>query len=116
RLPRVERIDGRTADYFWVRAGAGYRQLLSFVFKTAFERVPTVREWQVVQEDRNRLQVRVELQPGAPPDTGPVTNAVRHQLAATGLADEVGFEVEFVPRIDPDPATGKLRRIVSRVG
>src|SRR5262245_46146503 len=26
RLPRVERIDGRTADYFWVRARTGYRQ------------------------------------------------------------------------------------------
>ena len=117
RLPRVGRIDGRTADYFWVRAGAGYRQLLSFVFKTAFEAVPgDVREWQVVQEERNRLRVRLEPHPGASPDPDRVTRALRHQLGQAGLADEVQFEVEFVPHLEPDPSTGKLRRIVSRAG
>src|SRR5207237_9803541 len=65
RLPRVASMEGRTADYFWVRAGETYRQLLSFVFKPAFESVPGVREWQAVQEDRNRVRVRVEPLPGA---------------------------------------------------
>jgi hypothetical protein len=27
RLPRVERVDGRSADFFWVRDGSGYRPL-----------------------------------------------------------------------------------------
>jgi phenylacetate-CoA ligase len=116
RLPRVERIDGRTADYFWVRAGGAYRQLLSFVFKTAFESVPGVREWQVIQEERNSLRVRVEMLPGASPDAEQVLGALRHQLGAVGLAEAVQVEVEFVPRLGPDPTTGKLRRVVSLVG
>jgi hypothetical protein len=90
--------------------------LLSFVFKTAFEAVPEVREWQVVQEERNRLRMRVELQPGASLDATKVSQAVSHHLAAAGLADDVRFEVVFIPRLEPDPVTGKLRRIVSRVG
>jgi hypothetical protein len=94
----------------------GYRQLLSFVFKTAFEAVPVVREWQVVQEEQSRLRVRLELQPGAAPDADPVSQAQRNQLAAAGLATDVSFAVEFVPRLAPDRATGKLRRIVSRTG
>jgi phenylacetate-coenzyme A ligase PaaK-like adenylate-forming protein len=116
RLPRVERIDGRTADYFWVSSRGGYRQLLSFVFKTAFEVVPEVREWQVVQEERNRLRVRLEVQPNTRPDAGRVSNVLKHQLDQTGLGGEVDFEVEFVPRLESDPSTGKLWRIVSRVG
>ena len=116
RLPRIERIDGRTADYFWVRAGGTYRQLLSFVFKTAFERLPAVRDWQVVQKERNRLRVRAELQPGAEPNAEEAAQTLQHQLAEAGLADDVHFEVEFVPRLEPDPSTGKLRRLVSAVG
>jgi hypothetical protein len=99
-----------------VRASGGYRPLLSFVFKTAFEAVPEVREWQVVQEERNRLRVRLELQPGPSPDAGRVSRALRHQLGQAGVGEEVEAEVEFVPRLDPDPSTGKLRRLLSRVG
>src|SRR5207302_5972505 len=45
QLPRLEEIGGRTADYFWVRENGHYRQVLSFVFKTAFEAVHEAREW-----------------------------------------------------------------------
>lgn len=116
RLPRIASIDGRTADYFWVRSGGTYRQLLSFVFKTAFEAVPGVREWQAIQEDRNRVRVRVEPLPGARLDPSRCREAVRRQLESQGLGDDLEVEVEVVPRLGFDPATGKLRRVVSRVG
>jgi phenylacetate-coenzyme A ligase PaaK-like adenylate-forming protein len=115
RLPRIAGIDGRTADYFWVRTGETYRQLLSFVFKTAFEAVPGVREWQVIQEDRNRIRVRLEPLPGAGPDPSRCRELLRRLLESQGLGD-VEAEVEVVPRLGFDPATGKLRRIISRVG
>jgi len=115
RLPRVARIEGRTADYFWVRAGNGYRQLLSFVFKTAFEPLAGVREWQAVQEDRNRIRARLEPLPGASPDAARGRDLLKKQLTSQGLTD-VEAEVEVVPRIDVDPKTGKLRRLVSQVG
>ena len=86
------------------------------MFKTAFEAVPEVREWQVVQEERNRLRVRLEVQPNTRPDADRVSTVLRHQVDQTGLGGDVDFEVEFVPRLEADPSTGKLRRIVSRIG
>ncbi len=115
RLPRVASIDGRTADYFWVRAGGSYRQLLSFVFKTAFEALPEVLEWQVVQEERNRIRVRLEPRPGAHPDPSRCLEVLRRYLTSQGLGD-LDVEVEVVPRLGVDPVTGKLRRLVSQVG
>jgi phenylacetate-coenzyme A ligase PaaK-like adenylate-forming protein len=116
RLPRIASIDGRTADYFWVRAGGDYRQLLSFVFKTAFEALPGLREWQVIQEERNQLRVRLEPLPGAHPDPSRCLELLRGQLESKRLGGTLDIEVEVVPRLGVDPATGKLRRIISRVG
>jgi len=116
RLPRIASIDGRTADYFWIRAGDDYRQLLSFVFKTAFEGLPGLREWQVIQEERNRIHVRLEPLPGARPDQSRCLALLRHQLESQGLGDTLEIEVEVAPRLDVDPTTGKLRRIISHVG
>jgi phenylacetate-coenzyme A ligase PaaK-like adenylate-forming protein len=115
-LPRIAAIEGRTADYFWVRVGGGYRQLLSFVFKTAFEALPEVREWQVIQTDRNHLRVRVELFPDTHLDLAHCRELLHSPMAAQGLGEVVEVEVEVVPHLNADPATGKLRRIISEVG
>jgi phenylacetate-CoA ligase len=116
RLPRIASIDGRTADYFWIRVGDEYRQLLSFVFKTAFEALPEMREWQAIQEERNRIRIRLEPQPGARLDPSRGRELLRGQLESQGLGDTLEMEVEVVPRLGVDSATGKLRRIISRVG
>jgi phenylacetate-coenzyme A ligase PaaK-like adenylate-forming protein len=116
RLPRIASIDGRTADYFWIRAGGQYRQLLSFVFKTAFESLPGLLEWQVIQEERNRIRVRLEPLPGTHPDPARCLELLHRQLESQGLGGTVEMEVEVVPRLGVEHTTGKLRRIISRVG
>lgn len=60
RLPRIERVEGRSADFFWVRVGDDYRPLLAYPFQHALEFVRNIREWQAVQQDRNRILVRLE--------------------------------------------------------
>jgi phenylacetate-coenzyme A ligase PaaK-like adenylate-forming protein len=115
-LPRIAAIEGRTADYFWVRVGGGYRQLLSFVFKTAFEALPAVREWQVIQTERDRLRVRVELFPDTELDLPRCRELLHRTLAGQGLGEVLEVEIEVVPRLNADPTTGKLRRIISEVG
>jgi phenylacetate-coenzyme A ligase PaaK-like adenylate-forming protein len=116
RLPRVERIDGRTADTFWIEEAGHYRQLISSVFKNAFDYAREVREWQAVQEDRNRFLVRVELLPGASLDEPHLREALNRQLEMYRFRKVVSVRTEVVDRLGPDPNTGKFRRIVSRVG
>lgn len=116
RLPKVERVDGRAADFFWVRAGAGYRQLTTYPFQHALEYVRELREWQAVQRERNRVVVRLEPLPGATLDPARAHDRLTERLESVGLRGIVEFSLEVVPQIAPDPRTGKLRRLVSEVG
>jgi phenylacetate-coenzyme A ligase PaaK-like adenylate-forming protein len=116
RLPRVERVDGRSADFFWVKAGPGYRPLLAYPFQHAFEFLREVREWQAVQRDRNRFLVRLELLPGAAPDFARARQKLDERLETVGLRGELEVELEAAARLDWDPRTGKFRRLVSEVG
>jgi phenylacetate-coenzyme A ligase PaaK-like adenylate-forming protein len=114
RLPRIERIDGRASDFFWVSVGGRERQLLSHVFKNAFEFVNEIREWQVIQESRNSLRIRLEMLPGAPLPEPKVRHYLQEQLDLFHLNGELEFTFEETHRIDPDAGTGKIRRVVSQ--
>jgi phenylacetate-coenzyme A ligase PaaK-like adenylate-forming protein len=116
RLPRVERIDGRAADSFWVRDGQTYRLLINSVFKNAFDYIREVREWQAIQHSRNGVLLRVELLPGATLNESHAWRALDRQLALYGFQGLIDLRMEVAPRIDPDPATGKTRRIISLIG
>lgn len=116
RLPRVERIDGRSADSFWVHDGQGYRVLINSVFKNAFDYVREVREWQAVQYARNGVRLRVELLPGETLNEPHAWRALDRQLALYGFQGLIDVRLEVVPRIESDPATGKTRRIISLIG
>ncbi|QDV33539.1 phenylacetate--CoA ligase family protein [Tautonia plasticadhaerens] len=116
KFPRVERIDGRTADTFWIEEGGRYRQLISSVFKNAFDYAREVREWQAVQVDRNRFVVRIELLQEASLDGPHLWRALDRQLEMYRYRGVVSVSIEVVDRLGPDPTTGKFRRIVSLVG
>src|SRR5262249_30050802 len=116
RLPRVEKIDGRNADFFWVRSGSGYRSLLAYPFQHAFEYFRDVREWQAIQQGRNRILVRLELLPGGTLDLARARHKLDERLQTVGLRAELQVELEIVPRLDWDSRTGKFQRFVSHVG
>jgi phenylacetate-coenzyme A ligase PaaK-like adenylate-forming protein len=116
RLPRIERVDGRAADFFWVRVESGYRPLLAYPFQHALEYLRGVREWQAVQRGRNRFLLSLELLPGAALDRAEAWRRLDERLATVGLRGEVEVELEVVPRLDWDARTGKFRRLVSWEG
>lgn len=116
RLPRIARIEGRSADAFWVADGHGYRPMMGVVIKHALDHVREVREWQAVQEERNRVRLRLELLPGAGLDRGRVQEMLRRQLRMFDLDGLVDLDLEVVPRLQADVRTGKFRRLVSLVG
>jgi phenylacetate-CoA ligase len=116
RLPRVERIDGRAADVFWVQDGPRPRRLSANVFQLAFHHTREVRAWQAVQHERNRILLRIELLPGAAFDESHARRALDHQLELYGFRGLIRVDWEVVPRLAADPRTGKFRRILSLVG
>jgi phenylacetate-CoA ligase len=116
RLPRVERIEGRTADVFWIWDGSKYRQIVNCIFKNGFDYLHDVREWQAVQEGRNFVRVRMEPVPGTRVDLTRARSVLQRQLAMYGLLGILDVTVEPVSKLGPDPRTGKFRRIISQVG
>lgn len=116
RLPRVERIEGRTADVFWIWDGAQYRRLINALFKNGFDYLHDVREWQAVQEGRNAIRVRLEPVPGTRLDLSRVQSVLHRQLAMYGLLGLLDVTLEPAAKLAPDPRTGKFRRIISLVG
>jgi phenylacetate-CoA ligase len=113
RLPRVARIEGRNADVFWVKDGGRYRPIQSEVFIHAFDYAREVREWQAVQEERNRVRVRVELVPGARFNRDRAARMLRQQMQMFGLDGLLEVDLEPVPALASDPHTGKFQRIVT---
>jgi phenylacetate-coenzyme A ligase PaaK-like adenylate-forming protein len=116
RLPRIERIEGRSADTFWVRDGAGYRQLINSVFKNAFDYTREVREWQAVQTQRNTVAVKLELLPGAELDREHAWWSLNRQLEMYRFRGVVDVSLEVVPRLAAEGKSGKFKRMVSLVG
>jgi phenylacetate-coenzyme A ligase PaaK-like adenylate-forming protein len=116
RLPRIERIGGRSGEVFWVRSGEGYRTLSAYPFQHAFEFLRTVREWQATQADRNRIVVRFEMLPGQTLDVDRARSRLEERLALNGFGRELDIAFEVVPHLAIDPETGKFRRMVTRLG
>jgi phenylacetate-CoA ligase len=116
RLPRIERIGGRSGDVFWVRSGEGDRTLSAYPFQHAFEFLRCVREWQATQVERNRIVVRFELLPGATLDAERARSRLEDRLAVNGFGRELEIRFEIVPHLAIDPETGKFRRMVTRLG
>jgi len=114
RLPWIERIDGRPAEVFWI--GERKEQMVAgMVFKHAVEYLHQIREWQAVQLEPNRVEIRLELLPGAVLDQQTAEPIVVQKLEELGLPAQVKAAVRIVPSLSPDPVTGKFRRMISRI-
>jgi phenylacetate-coenzyme A ligase PaaK-like adenylate-forming protein len=115
RLPRIERVDGRTAEIFWTGVGKQRQYLTGVLFHTAVDSLHGVREWQAEQIALNRIVVRLEPLPGHQVSSEVASHALVHKLAELGLPAWVNLDVRIVERLSSDPATGKYRRMISLV-
>ena len=116
RMPRIEKIVGRAADFFWIHTATGFRPLTAYPFQHAFDYRREVREWQAEQVERNRIVVRLEPIPGATPDLVAARKRLDERLELTGLRQELDIRIESVPHLTTDAHTAKFRRMISRAG
>ncbi len=116
RLPKIAHVEGRAAEIFWVFDGAKHRMVHASLFHSVLDALGEIREWQAVQTERNRLEVRLELLPNSTfsADTGEGT--LRRMFQENGLPAEVVVDIRIVPYLAPDPVTNKFRRMQSEVG
>lgn len=116
RLPRVAHVEGRAAEIFWVYDGSQHRMVHAALFHSVIDALGEIREWQAVQRERNRLEVRLELLPNSKfaADSGEAT--LRRMFQEQGLPTQVTVDVRIVPHLAPDAVTNKFRRMLSEVG
>jgi phenylacetate-CoA ligase len=115
RLPRIDRIEGRSADIFWIGEANQSQFINGPILQVAADSLSEVREWQAVQKENNRIEISLELLPHSKLDLATVEHAYKRQLKDSGLSDDFIFDVKIVPLLAIDPVTGKFRRMVSQI-
>jgi len=114
-LPRIERIDGREAELFWVRDGDRDRFLSGILFHSAADSLHVIREWRAVQRSRNEIRIEVVLLPGTSLSSKTLEEQLTRRLYDIGLPRSVSLQVGIVDQLLPDPRTGKMRRMVTEL-
>lgn len=118
QTPRIEAVYGRNFDMLWVRMADGsFRHLHPQGVDAHITLVKGVKNYQVIQEDFNRLKVYILLDPDAneKETLGEVKKSLLHTLRETGVESAVLLDIMSVPDILRDPVSQKIRRIISRV-
>lgn len=112
------KVRGRTDDIFWVYDRDRQPVALPPIpFEAMLLDIDGIRQYQLVQEERDRLTVYFRPNPDA--DPAGVRDRIRGQferfLREKRLADCVRVNIEQVEEIQRDPKSGKIRQIYSRV-
>jgi phenylacetate-coenzyme A ligase PaaK-like adenylate-forming protein len=114
-LPLILKVEGRTDEVVWIRDGDRFRQVHPYVFVDALDDYPALGWYQVVQVERNRFILRAVPAPQRQLREDELRAVLERGLERFGLAGLVKFAIEITPDLAPDPKTGKLKRITSRV-
>jgi phenylacetate-coenzyme A ligase PaaK-like adenylate-forming protein len=112
------KVRGRTDDIFWVINRAGQPIALPPIpFEALFLDIEGLRQYQLVQVARNRLEIL--FRPAPEIDPSKLKQQLRDKfinyLQEKDLADIVRLEIKAVDKIERDPKTGKIRQIYSKV-
>ena len=108
-LPMLERIEGRIPDLIVAPDGTF---LVMHFFVVLFKNLQDVQRYQIVQDERERIRVRLVARPGA--DVGGIEDTIRR---AVGHATRGSLATDF-EWVDDIPLTGagKRRLVISKFG
>lgn len=113
-LPRIARIEGRSAEALWITDAAGrQRPLPGVLLHNAIDHLANVREWRATQTEPDRIRLELEFLSGSRSDID--VPALVARLRSSGLPDRVRVDVEAAECLAPDSRTGKFRRVVTHV-
>jgi phenylacetate-CoA ligase len=113
-LPLIAGIEGRDSDMFWIEGNEGVQPFPPAIFGEALQQISQIREYQLIQEDRNRFRILIEPLPGANVDRERAEKILHEQLEEYDLGREFQIELEVVERLMPKDGD-KFKRVVSKV-
>ncbi|NBX28966.1 hypothetical protein EBR04_00680 [bacterium] len=113
-MPRIARIEGRSAEAIWIKDPAGrQRPLPGVLLHDAIDALPGIREWRATQTAVDRIGLELQFLRGAGRDID--VPALVTRLRGGGLPEGVKVTVRTVAELRPDRSMSKLRRIIPRV-
>jgi phenylacetate-CoA ligase len=115
RLPLIAHVEGRAAEIFWIYDGQNHRMVHASLFHNVIDSLGEIREWQAIQRERNRLELRLELLPNSKFSVASDECALRRKFEESGLPSNVAIDLQIVPHLGPDPETNKFRRMQTEV-
>jgi phenylacetate-CoA ligase len=115
-LPLIQNVEGRTDEVVWIRANGRYKQVHPYVFVDVLDEYPAVGWYQVIQTERNRFLLRAEPAPGRNVSADELRGLFERGLRHYGLAGLIRLDIDITDDVAPDPRSGKLKRITSRIG
>jgi phenylacetate-CoA ligase len=106
-LPLLSEITGRTVEIITTRSG---QQLTGLFFPHMFKELPSVRQFQVVQEELDRISIKLV----ATPEWNVRDETWLRQEISAATNNELTVDLEIVASIALTPA-GKLQPVLSRI-
>jgi phenylacetate-coenzyme A ligase PaaK-like adenylate-forming protein len=114
-LPHVAAIEGRTKDRFWIRRGQRYEEFSPLIFLEVMYRCFDVAEFQFVQTDWTKFELRVAPIPGRQIDVASIRQRLYQALQQAQLHNLLQVDIFPVAEIRPDPVSGKMKRMQTRL-
>jgi phenylacetate-coenzyme A ligase PaaK-like adenylate-forming protein len=114
-MPLIVNVEGRTDEVTWIRDNGRTRAVHPYVFLDVLDECPELGRYQLVQEESNRYRLRASPAPGRHLDASHLDARLRDGLRRHGLDRLIQIDIELADRVDPDPVSGKLKRITSRL-
>jgi phenylacetate-coenzyme A ligase PaaK-like adenylate-forming protein len=115
-FPLIQDVEGRSDEVVWIRDGDHYRQVHPYVFVDVLDDFPAVGWYQIIQQERNQFLLRAAPAPHHQLNAEDLRKVVDRGLRRFGLAELVEFQFDITDQLAPNPHTGKLKRITSRIG
>ena len=110
-LPLIRPVPGRAQDRLWVEMGGRVRELPVYAFRAGLQHFTSIGEYQISQTGPNRYEVQVAPVPGQSLDSHTIRSRLLESLSEEGVASAIELETRVVADIQPDPRSGKLKRV-----
>jgi len=113
RLPRIKRIEGRSAELFWVDDNGQNRFVSGVLFHSAIDALQIVHEWKAIQRERNLIELHLQFLPEKQVALPEIENRLTQKLHRDGLPRSVQIRLIESQELTADPATGKMQRMIT---
>ncbi len=113
-LPLIAHVEGRSSEMLYARIAGEVKPVHPAIVEQAIGEVANAREYQLIQQVPERLDVRIEPMDRGQVSTDAIRQAIDDELVQYGV-EGLEVHVELVDRLLPELGKGKFKRVVCEV-